>query len=218
MGTIPGLSLDVDAAIRAELRPGEELWYAGMPKPWLVARRMLPISVFGLFFGGFAAFWIAMAAVGVWFGTGGAKATPPDTSGNEAVSQAAGFVFLLFPLFGLPFLLVGLAMILSPVWIARMARRTAYCVTSTRAMQITAGRSTRVRSWSPDEIGDIEKRVYADGYGTLRFARSTTLNSKGRERTVAEGFDGTPDPNACEEALLALKEASRSASDPQTAA
>jgi hypothetical protein len=198
MGAITGLTLDLDAAVRGELRPGEELWYAGMPKPWCSARKALPIAVFGLFFGGFAAFWITMAAAGVWFGGMTAK----EDAGSKVVSG----VFMLFPLFGLPFLLVGLAMISSPWWIARKARRTACCVTSERAMQLTLGRATVVRSWSADEIDEVSKTIYADGTGSIQFARSSMQTSKGRMRTVSEGFDGIPDPRACEDALRALKD------------
>jgi len=126
MPTLAGLTPDIDAAVRNELRDGEELWYAGMPSPSRMGRKMWPIAIFGLFFGGFAAFWITMAAAGAWFGT--MKAS--DDSGSKV---AAGVV-MLFPLFGLPFLLVGLAMISSPFLVGRKARRTACCVTNQRAV------------------------------------------------------------------------------------
>ncbi len=197
MTTIAGLTPELDAAVRDELRNGEELWYAGMPKPWYSARKMLPIAVFGLFFGGFAAFWITMAAAGVWF-----VGTQPK---ENAGAQIASGVFMLFPLFGLPFLLIGLAMISSPWWIARKARRTACCVTSQRAMQVSVGRSINVQSWSSDELGEISKSIHSDGTGSITFARSLVQGSKGRTRTVTSGFDGVPEPRACEEALLALK-------------
>ena len=69
-----------------------------------------------------------MAAAGAWFGT--MKAS--DDSGSKVAAGA----FMLFPLFGLPFLLVGLAMVSSPFLVGRKARRTACCVTNQRAMQI----------------------------------------------------------------------------------
>ena len=64
MATLAGLTTELDSAGRNELRAGEALWYAGMPSPGRTARRMWPIAIFGLFFGGFAAFWITMAAAG----------------------------------------------------------------------------------------------------------------------------------------------------------
>jgi hypothetical protein len=216
-----GLPPDLDAALRDELRAGEELWYSGMPAPRHFARTMWPIALFGLFFGGFAAFWIASAAAGVWFGTqsGGDAGTGEgagDGSGGGSPG-AIGGLFLLFPLFGLPFLAVGLAMILSPVWAARRARRTVCCVTSTRALQLTVGRTLRVKSWSAGDIAEVTKTVYADGSGTILFVRSLGMNSRRRPTSTPEGFYGVPDPRACEEALLLLKATSRSASGPRTA-
>lgn len=185
--------------MRRELQAGEELWYAGMPSPAHTGRRMWPIAVFGLFFGGFAAFWITMAAAGTWFG--GAQ------SGGGAGSGTAPGIFMLFPLFGLPFLLDGLGMIASPWWAAGRARRSVCCVISRRAMQIRCGSTIRVQSWSPDDLTEITKSMHADGTGTLLFARSQVAASRGRSRTVAIGFNDVPDPRAREEALLALRPA-----------
>ena len=56
MTSIPGLTVELESAVRNELRDGEELWYAGMPSPKHSARRMWPLALFGVFFGGFAAF------------------------------------------------------------------------------------------------------------------------------------------------------------------
>jgi len=197
MATLAGLTPELDAAVRNELKTGEDLWYAGMPSPSHTGRRMWPIAIFGVFFGGFAAFWITMAAAGTWFG--GAQ------SGGGTGSGAASGVFMLFPLFGLPFLLVGLGMIASPWWAAGRARRSVCCVTSRRAMQIRCGSTLHVQSWTPDDLTEITKSVHADGTGTLLFARSQVARSRGRSRTVAIGFYGVPDPRTCEEALLALR-------------
>jgi len=204
------LTPEVDSAVRNELRDGEELWYAGMPSPSRMGRKMWPIAIFGLCFGGFAAFWITMAAAGVWFGA--AKST------EDTGSKVAAGVFMLFPLFGLPFLLVGLAMISSPFWVGRKARRTACCVTNQRAMQIVCGRSIKVQSWSAADLDEISKEIHPDGTGSLTFSSSMVRGPKGGVRDVTQGFSGIPDPRACEDALLALKETSRTASDPRTEA
>jgi hypothetical protein len=214
MPALAGLTPDIDSAVHNELRDGEELWYAGMPSPSRMGRKMWPIALFGLFFGGFAAFWITMAAAGVWFGA--ANAT--EKTGSSGAAGVAAGVFMLFPLFGLPFLLIGLAMISSPFWVGRKARRTACCVTNQRAMQIECGRSIKVQSWSALDLDEISKTLHPDGTGSLTFASSLVQRAKGGVREVAQGFYGVPDPRACEEALLALKATSRSASDPRTEA
>jgi len=195
MATLAGLTPELDAAVRNELREGEELWCAGMPTAKYLARKMWPVALFGLFFGGFAAFWITGAAWGVWFGSGTGK--PASNTGP----------FILFPLFGLPFLAIGIGMISSPFWVGRKAARTACCVTNQRAMQIQCGRSIKVQSWSPGDLMEIKKTLHADGRGDLLFAERYEARSKGRTRAVADGFYGVPEPRARENALLALKQA-----------
>ena len=194
MTPLAGLSPELDAAVRNELREGEELWYAGTPAAKYLARKMWPVALFGLFFGGFAAFWIAGAAWGAWFGGGSGK--PAGGTGP----------FSLFPLFGLPFLAIGVGMIASPFWVGRKAARTACCVTNQRAMQIHCGRSIKVQSWSPADLMEITKTLHADGRGDVLFSERYESYSKGGTRAVADGFYGVPEPRACEDALLALKQ------------
>jgi len=102
---------------------GERLIWEAQPIPAIYARSAWPIAIFGLFFGGFAAFWIAAAGGMLWFSDG----PKPRETGVVAI-------FNCFPLFGLPFLLVGLAMITAPIWMRRMAARVVYGVTSRRAI------------------------------------------------------------------------------------
>ncbi len=217
MNSSAELTLEVDEALRAELRAGEELWYAGMPAPKYAGRKMIPIAVFGLFFGGFAAFWITMAAAIVWFGGGALNSSSdPSEDASNGTAAAAGFA-ILFPLFGLPFLAIGVGMISSPWWAARAARNMGCFVTNQRALRIKVGRTIKVHSWSPTDLGEISKALYRDGRGCVMFAQRLQTGAKGRVRTVQDGFDGIPEPRACEEALLALKATSRSADGPQTA-
>jgi hypothetical protein len=219
MNSSAELTLEVDEALRAELRAGEELWYAGMPAPKYAGRKMIPIAVFGLFFGGFAAFWITMAAAIAWFGSGAVdSSSDPSQEASNGGAAAAGFA-ILFPLFGLPFLAIGIGMISSPWRAARAARNTGCFVTNERALRIKVGRSIKVESWGPADLGEISKVLYRDGRGCVIFAQRLHAGAKGRVRTVQDGFDGIPEPRACEEALLALKagavaESGARASDP----
>ena len=75
----------------------------------LLAMQTLPICAFGLFFGGFAAFWITGSAAG---------------ASHSNHGDPMGQVFNFFPLFGLPFLFIGLGMILSPVFAYFTAKKT----------------------------------------------------------------------------------------------
>jgi hypothetical protein len=75
------------------LAPGEEILWQGRPRASIRWTGLLtPLTFMGVIFTGFSTFWIAMAAV--------------MTAGS-----GAPFPFNVFPLFGLPFLAVGLWML-----------------------------------------------------------------------------------------------------------
>lgn len=94
-----------DAQIRAqsELQSGESLCWTGCADPGRAALSALPASIFGIPFAGFALFWITMAY----------RATNVASSSTH---NAFTNGFRVFPLFGVPFLLVGLAIVLAPLW------------------------------------------------------------------------------------------------------
>src|SRR5258708_13880365 len=93
-----------DAQLRAqsELQSGESLYWTGTADPRRVALSALPASIFGIPFAGFALFWITQA----YHAT-----SAMSKSSNNAFTNG----FKLFPIFGLPFLLVGLGIILAPL-------------------------------------------------------------------------------------------------------
>ena len=76
---------------------------------------------------------------------------------------------MFFPLFGVPFILIGLAMLSSPLWSVRRASRTAYLITNKRAVVIDGGGRRTVRSITPDRFGDIVRREGRSGRGDILF-------------------------------------------------
>lgn len=109
---------------------------------------------------------------------------------------------MLFPLFGLPFILVGLGLLSSPFWSVRRASRTAYLVTNKRAVIIEGSRRRTVRSIAPDAFGDILRREGKFGRGDIVFGaaperaetpQDTTINGVSLEqaqkaRVIAESM------------------------------
>jgi len=134
--------------IQAQLTPGEKLVWSGRPKEGLRLRRedkyMIPFS---LFWCGFAIFWNVM----VW-SQPGAKAPIP------------------FKLFGLPFVLAGLYLVIGRFFVdARMRSRTRYGLTNGSIIIVT-GRSTGpVRSLLLRTLNEISLTEKADGSGTITF-------------------------------------------------
>src|SRR6266568_1851621 len=111
--------IQAEQIVTPQLDPGESLLWCGVPDPSRIALSTLPAALVGIPFAGFAAFWIYMAY----------------TMTSKA-SRAIG-PFAFFPLFGVPFLLVGLGVLGSPLWAYLAALRTAYAVTGQRAMIIS---------------------------------------------------------------------------------
>lgn len=180
--TLQDLPPDARARVQSELLPGERLAWAAQPVPRLYARGGWAISIFGVFFGGFALFWIAAAGGMAWFA-------------HEAAGPAGGVVSC-FPLFGIPFLLVGLGMLTAPVWMRKAAARTVYAITDRRAI-ICRGKAlggVEVSSFQPADLQTLTRVERADGGGDLVFRETvhTSYDSDGDRRTTRTrvGFIG----------------------------
>ena len=163
-----------DVRLRSELQPGETLEWTGRPHPWRV---FTPSDVylipFNLLWGGFAIFWEA----GVL-----ALDTP-----------------LIFKLWGVPFVLVGLYFIFGRFLYSAWERRhTWYGVTNQRIIILTTTFGRRVRSFYFNMLPEIETRISASGRGTLLFGpppsyRGFGWTFGGGQRGRAPGFYDIPD-------------------------
>ena len=112
--------------------------------------------------------------------------------------------FDLFPLFGIPFVLVGLAMLSSPYWMIRKAKKTVYVLTADRAIIFDGGFSTTIRSFGPDRLGDLRRKQRADGSGDLIFERELSFDNDGDRRSTDHGFLAIPDVKAVEDMVRQL--------------
>ncbi|MBI3912412.1 MAG: hypothetical protein HY320_15945 [Armatimonadetes bacterium] len=159
------LPLELQRLVGDEIDPRERLLWTGQPRPGRFARQMLPVLLFGIPFFGFAVFWTSMATWGV-FSSRTAGHGPPGP-------------FLFFPLFGLPFLLVGAGMLLSPLFMAWAARRTVYAVTDQWAIIFQGGWKTAVRSFRKGDLSQIQRTQFRDGSGDLIFCAEFAPCSRG---------------------------------------
>jgi hypothetical protein len=164
------LPQDVSRLVDAELRNGERIAWTGQPIPSRFARRSIGIVLFGIPWTAFALFWIA--------GASGFKM--PDFSHGSGI----------FPLFGLPFVLIGFGMLSSPYWMLRKARRTAYVITDQRAIVLAGGAfgSTTIRSFDPDRLNDIRRVQKPDGTGDLIFERTWASDGDAGRQSTDHGF------------------------------
>jgi hypothetical protein len=117
----PAAPLPVPEGWEGILEPGEQVLWQGRPTAGLHWRERLGArTVFGLAYAGFALFWIFTAAV--------------------ITSRAPTLLNLLFPLAGVPFLLIGLNLAIGkPLREARQRRQTFYTLTDRAAFIATTG-------------------------------------------------------------------------------
>jgi hypothetical protein len=138
--------------LRATLEPSETLLWSGFPAQGIrFSAQDAFLIPFSLVWGGFAIFWEAMALL--------------DTV--PASSDAAP---IFFPLFGLPFVAIGLYMIFGRFFADAFARaRTIYAVTNQRVLILSGVLSRNRRSLELVGLGEINSREKADGGGTITF-------------------------------------------------
>ncbi len=168
-----------EAAAR-ELSSDERVVWIGQPVATRTMWMTFPIVLFGLPWTAFALFWMAAA-----WGFGGAD-------------QGKG-IFVIFPLFGLPFVLIGVWMLTAPYWAWRKAKRTAYVITSQRALIIVAGRVGSVRSFAGADLKQLERRDRATTGDII--IEQPVPSPDGRGRTAPVGFFGITDAKRVEDLL-----------------
>jgi hypothetical protein len=183
------LPAELEALVKAELDPGERVRWTGQPNPGLLSRRGVSRALFGIPFTAFSVFWIAAAS----------RFRMPDFS-------QGGFSF--FPLFGIPFFLVGLFLLTSPLWMRQSARRTAYILTERRAITFVAGfgRAITGRSYELHRLLDIERVQNPDGSGDLIFERTSHTDRDGKTTSTEQGFLAVSDVKKVETLVRQLSE------------
>lgn len=109
------------------------------------------------------------------------------------ISGETGPVQFIFPLFGLPFVLIGLWMLAQPLLKSREAMNTVYAITTRRTLIISGMNPRRVISYEARDIGRIETIEKPDGSGDLLFVTEDTGKT-----TRKTGFYGIPQVKAVE--------------------
>jgi hypothetical protein len=167
-----------DAQLRAqsELQSGESLLWTGEINSGRAAIMALPAALFGIPFAGFALFWMTTAYRG--------------TSHISHNAGSFGSAFKVFPLFGVPFLLIGLGMVLSPLWVYLKGRTGVYAITNQRVMVITGSRSRAVRSITPADIASVDHREKPDMTGDVLIRTNAMQRMNNTMSQVTVGLYG----------------------------
>jgi len=178
----------LEQSLRRELIAGEHLLWRGQPRPNKLTRGF-GIWIFAVPWTAFALMWEAFAFL-PWVT---ATKTP------DVIQWSFGIVF---PLFGLPFIAVGLWMLWTPIHALRRAGRTAYALTERRLLRVVDAREITVASVLLHQIGPIDRREDAQGFGDLRIQTHSTVDSEGDRTTERFEVLGVPGVARLERLIL----------------
>lgn len=95
-------------------------------------------------------------------------------------------------------------MLSTPIWAYRNAFKSVYVITDRRGITIVGGFRTTVRSFFPDDLGDMHRSERSDGSGDVIIGRTTRRDSDGDLHRTAYGFLGVADAKATEDRLRVL--------------
>jgi hypothetical protein len=141
------------------LDSGESLLWSGQPRGGIRLRGqdalLIPIS---LLWGGFAIFWEFMALT--------------------ATTKAPGPVAVVFPLFGLPFVIIGLYLIFGRFIVdAKVRARTYYGVTNERIIIISGLFAQQTKSLQLRTLTEVSYTRRSDGSGTITFGSAPFMGA-----------------------------------------
>lgn len=182
MASLSALPSELQKRLQGELKPGEMLVWVDQPIANRAAR-----AGYGLWF-----FFIPWTGFSIFF-TVGAAGFADFGNGN-----------LYLVLFGLPFVLAGLAGLSTPMWLKRRARSTVYAITNRRALSIEGTKSITVKTYFGTHIANIEKVEHRDGSGDLILRTDQYRDSEGDRQSLREGFTAVGDVRNVERLLDAL--------------
>jgi len=139
--------------IRAELAAGEQVLWAGQPRQGLTLRPSDALGIpFSIFFAGFSIFWMQ----------GAAQSGAP----------------LPFVLFGVPFVLMGLYLVIGRFFVeAKQRAATFYAVTPQRVIIRSGLFSKAVKSLPLKSLQEVSLSEWSDGTGTITFGAQHPMAS-----------------------------------------
>jgi len=180
------IPLKLQEIVNRELDRNERVLWSAMPKPKYFSAPAAGAFLFAIPWTAFSVFWMAGAA--------GFK-IPQFNNGAD-----------LFPLFGIPFFLIGLGMLSAPLWAYRNSLRTVYLITDRRAITIDGGMSYTIRSYTPEKLTDVFRREHRDGTGDVIITRSSWRDSDGDKQMQELGFLRIPNAKSVETMLKEMAE------------
>ena len=156
-------------AFQGRLLNGERVVWEGQPAGgFLLTSRDAFLIPFSLFWCGFAVFW-------EWTAMHASRAAPE------------------FPLFGIPFILIGFYFVIGRFFVDAWARaNTVYAVTSQRILILRNGPFSRFTALAINRLPELSLDERADGRGTIRFQPQQPMWSNRNWSGWTPALDPTP--------------------------
>ncbi len=171
---------ELSAAVQSELERDETIRWCEQPVPEFFSGAAIGTFLFAIPLIAFMIFWMVMASGGG----------------------------IAFSSFGIPFVLIGFAMLSSPIWMRRKMKNTVYMVTDRRAVVFEKGWNLKVTTYLPDQIQQMTRRERSNGLGDVIFASKAWRDSDGDRRTQELGFFNICNPKAVEQLIKRLSQES----------
>jgi hypothetical protein len=104
----------------------------------------------------------------------------------------------------LPFLIVGLGIVLAPLWAFLKGSSTVYAVTNQRVMVITGNGTRSVKSYTPVDILGVQHRERPDGSGDIMILTNGITRNNNVASMVKVDLCGVPNVKQVAQQVLAL--------------
>lgn len=166
--------------LNSQLQSGERIIWSGEPAQGLKFRSSdIFLIPFSLMWGGFAIVWETIALI--------------------SFSKTGGAIGIIFPLFGIPFVIVGLYMIFGRFIVDNKNRKnTIYAVTNERIIIVSGLFKMSFKTLNLKNIGEYEYTFKRDGSGTITFGSGNNMSGFGKlflnqNMRPAPSFEFIPD-------------------------
>jgi hypothetical protein len=189
------------AALERELRADEAVLWHG----WQLGRieaRMFLTYIFAIPWTAFSVMWTGLAAAAI------------AGSGEDG----PGWIGWAFPLFGLPFVAIGLGMLAGPFVPWFQQGRVLYVVTGERVLKLSLGRALEVTAVPADRIGLATRSEQRDGTGSLTLAIKIGRDSDGDRQTEHFAIGAVADVIGAHQAINRIAAPGRNPAAPLAAA
>lgn len=170
--------------LQNELQPGEHVIWAGTPDWRAKWRELASISFFALF-------WNAITGTLFFIAASAALGLVP--AGKMKGGFATGWGPLVFLLFTVPFVLIGLGLLWHIVRELRSGSRRVHAVTDRRVLTVELGQKKPLDDRLRSEINFVRGTERADGSGTIAIAVGVVRDVEGAPRPETLIWAGIPD-------------------------